>query len=60
MKANDCINCRKPTELLPKYDSEAAVGWVHCDECGKVSKPVNLGDGRDKIIAQWNAENPKR
>lgn len=40
--------------LKSKWNSETRVGWVHCDDCGRVSPPVNLSAGRDAIIAKWN------
>lgn len=58
MDANPCT-CGS-TNLKPKWNSEDKIGWVHCDECGKTSTPVNLSQGRESIIAKWNEENQQR
>ncbi len=41
------------TDLLPKWYSEPPRQfWIHCDECGHVSKP---GDTPHEAEANWNA-----
>lgn len=55
MTGENCKVCNS-NNLKPKWDSNSGLGWVCCDNCGNISKPIPLSEGREKIIEQWNNE----
>lgn len=54
MTPNPCSNCGS-TDLKAKWLDD--VGWIHCDKCGNISKPIPLEKGRIAIISEWNRTN---